>query len=89
MPLTANIDFETTAPADSCVNPEDKNMLAVSYDIFFAFYSELNFDKVIIECIYGQTFNSRLSNTRSNALCKSNNLITTKRSCIWCKCAYR
>ena len=37
IPLTASIDFETTAPTD-CLDPESKNMNTVSYVIIFAFH---------------------------------------------------
>ena len=33
IPLTAYIDFETTAPTDDCLDPESKKMNAVSYVI--------------------------------------------------------
>ena len=49
LPLTACIDFETTAPTDSCVDSEDRNMFAVSYVIIFAFHPHLKLDFVIIE----------------------------------------
>ena len=37
IPLTAYIDFETTAPTDDCLDPETKRMNAVSYVIFLLF----------------------------------------------------
>ena len=37
IPLTAYIDFETTAPTNDCLDPENKKMTAVSYVIIFAF----------------------------------------------------
>ena len=52
MPLAAYTDLETTATAGFCLNPEDKKMFAVSYNIILTYYSELNFECVIIECGY-------------------------------------
>ena len=49
VPLTAYIDFETTAPTDDCPDPENSKMYAVSYIIIFAFHPDLNLDRVIIE----------------------------------------
>ena len=37
IPLAAYIDFETTAPTDDCLDPENKKMTAVFYVIIFAF----------------------------------------------------
>ena len=51
-PLLAYIDFETTTPADSCLNPEDKKMFPVSYVVIFAFHPELKVDRIIIERSY-------------------------------------
>lgn len=53
LPLTGYIYLETTAPTDSCLDPEDKNMFAVSYVIIFTFYPDLNFQRVIIERSFG------------------------------------
>ena len=49
VPLVVYIDFETTAPTDSCLNFEDKEMFAASYIIIFAFHPELKLDRIIIE----------------------------------------
>lgn len=53
LPLTGYIYFETTAPTDCCLDPEDKNVFAVSYVIIFTFYPDLNFQRVIIERSFG------------------------------------
>ena len=45
IPLTAYIDFETTAPTDDCLDPETKKMNAVSYVIIFAFHPGPRFKK--------------------------------------------
>ena len=55
IPFTAYIDFETTAPTDDCLDPENKKMSAVSYVIIFAFHPELQIDRVIIECSFGHS----------------------------------
>ena len=55
IPLTAYIDFETTAPTDDCLDSENKKMTAVSYVIIFAFHPHLTIDGVIIECCFGHS----------------------------------
>ena len=55
IPLTAYIDFETTAPTDDCLDPESKKMNAVSYVILFAFHPELELKRVIIEKSFGHS----------------------------------
>ena len=55
IPLTAYIDFETAAPTDNCLNPENKKMTAVSYAINFAFHLHLPIDRVIIELSFGHS----------------------------------
>ena len=61
LPLTAYIGFETTAPTNSCLDPEDKNMFAASYVIIFAFHSELNFERVIIKRSFGHPIEKLLT----------------------------
>ena len=55
IPMTAYIDFETTAPTDDCLGPESKKMFPVSYVIIFAFHPELQLDCVIIERSFGHS----------------------------------
>ena len=55
IPLTAYIDFETAAPTDNCLDPENKKMTAVSYAINFAFHPHLPIDRVIIERSFGHS----------------------------------
>ena len=43
IPLTAYIDFETTAPTDKMFDPESCKMKAVSYAIIFAFHPKFDF----------------------------------------------
>ena len=53
IPLTAYIDFETTAPTDDCLDPETRKMKAVSYVIIFAFHPDLKLNRIIIERSFG------------------------------------
>ena len=55
IPLTAYIDFETTAPTDDCLDPETKKMNAVSYVIIFAFHPYLDIKRIIIERSFGHS----------------------------------
>ena len=55
IPVTAHIDFETTAPTDDCLVPENKKMTAASHVIIFAFHPYLPIDRVIIECSFGHS----------------------------------
>ena len=41
-------DFETTAPADNCLDPEQRKMFVVSYVMIVTFHPALNLDRVII-----------------------------------------
>ena len=61
IPLTAYIDFETTAPTDECLDPESKKMFIISYVIIFAFHPELDTDRVIIERSFGHSEHSLTS----------------------------
>ena len=50
IPLVAYIDFETTALTDQqWIDPENREMFAVSYAIIFTFHPDLHIDCVIIE----------------------------------------
>ena len=42
-------DFETTAPTDNCLDPEQKKMSVVSYVLIVAFNPELKLDRIIIQ----------------------------------------
>ena len=59
IPLTAYIDFETTAPTDDCLDPETKKMNAVSYVIIFAFHPDLDMKHIIIERSFGHSIQKR------------------------------
>ena len=55
VPLIAYIDFETTVQTDECLDPENRKMFALSYVIIFAFHSELDINRVIIERSFGHS----------------------------------
>ena len=55
IPLTAYIDFETTAPTDDMLDPESNKMNAVSYAIIFAFHPKLKMKRIIIERSFGHS----------------------------------
>ena len=55
LPGTAYIDFKTTAPTDSCFDPEQENMFVVSYVIILAFHPKLKLDRVIIQRSFGHS----------------------------------
>ena len=55
IPLTAYIDFETTAPTDKMLDPESCKMRAVSYAIIFAFHPHLKLNRIIIERSFGHS----------------------------------
>ena len=42
LPLVAYMDFETTAPAEIFLTPEQKKIFVVSYTLIFAFHPKLN-----------------------------------------------
>ena len=48
VPFVVYLDFETTAPADNCLDPEQKKMFVVSYVMIVAFHPELKLDRIII-----------------------------------------
>ena len=55
VPLTAYIDFETTAPTDCCLDPESNKMNVVSYVIILVFQPKLQLPRVIIERSFGHS----------------------------------
>ena len=56
IPLTAYIDFETSAPTDDMLDPECNKMNTVSYAIIFAFHPKLKMKRIIVERIFGHSF---------------------------------
>ena len=55
IPISAYIDFETTAPTDKMFDPECCKMKPVSYSIIFAFHPSFNFKRVIILRSFGHS----------------------------------
>ena len=55
IPLTAYIDFETTAPTDDMLDPESNKKNVVSYAIIFAFHPKLKMKSIIIERSFGHS----------------------------------
>ena len=49
VPFLIYFDFETTAPTDNCLDPEQKKMFVVSYVMIVAFNPELNLERIIIQ----------------------------------------
>ena len=48
IPFAIYFDFETTAPTDKCLDPEQKKMFVVSYVMIVAFHPALKLDRIII-----------------------------------------
>ena len=48
LPFCVYFDFETTAPTDTCLDPEQKKMSVVSHVMIVAFHPALNLERVII-----------------------------------------
>ena len=48
VPFVTYFDFETTAPTNNCLDPEQKKTFVVSYVMIIAFNLELNLDIIII-----------------------------------------
>ena len=58
IPLSAYIDFETTAPTDKMFDPECCKMKPVSYSIIFAFHPSFNLNRVIILRSFGHSLSN-------------------------------
>ena len=58
LPEVAYIDFETTAPTDSCFDSEQKKMFVVSYIIILAFHPKLKMNRVTIQHSFGHSLNN-------------------------------
>ena len=61
LPFCVYFGFETTAPTDICLDPEQKKMFVVSYIMIVAFHPALNLERVIIYRSFAHTFD-QLSN---------------------------
>ena len=56
LPLVAYMDFETTAPTNICLNPEQKKMFVVSYTIVFEFHPKSNLNRVVVQASFGHSY---------------------------------
>ena len=61
LPFSVYADFETTAPTQSHLNSEEKEMFAVSYSLIFAWHSKLNLPRQMVVRGYNHTL-EKLSN---------------------------
>ena len=61
VPFAVYFDFETTAPRDNCLDPEQKKMFVVSYVMIVAFHPALHLDRIIIYRSFAHTL-EQLSN---------------------------
>ena len=72
LPFCVYFDFEKIAPADNCLDPEQKKMFVVSYVMIVAFHPTLKLERVIIYRSFAHTLD-QLSNinylTREQILC--------------------
>ena len=48
--------YETTAPTDNCLDPEQKEMFVVSYVMIVAFHPELKLNRIIVERSFAHSF---------------------------------
>ena len=55
LPFVIYFDFETTAPTDTCFDPEQKTMFVVSYVMVAAFHPELKLNRIIIQRSYAHS----------------------------------
>ena len=82
--MVAYIDFETTAPTDNSLDPENKKVYAVLYVIIFAFHPKLKFNRVIIERSFRHSMvELRSLNylTREQLTCKDDRTLLRLRDC--------
>ena len=56
LPLVAYMDFETTAPMENFLTPEQNKMFVISYALIFAFQSKLNLNCIIVLTIHYSSF---------------------------------
>ena len=84
IPLGAYIDFETTAPTDECLDPENKKVFAVLYVLIFPFHTDLDINRVITERSFGHSREKLTSLnclTRKNLNFKDNKTLLQLRDC--------
>ena len=56
VPFVVYFDYETTAPTDNCLDPEQKQMFVVSHVMIVAFHPELKLDRIIIYWSFAHNF---------------------------------
>ena len=49
-------DYETTAPTDNCLDPEQIEMFVVSYVMIVAFHPDLKLNRIIVERSFAHCF---------------------------------
>ena len=55
LPLVAYMDFETTAPVENFLTPEQNKMFVVSYELIFTFHSKLKLSRVFVQRSFGHS----------------------------------
>ena len=60
LPLVAYMDFETTAPAENSLTPEQNKIFVTSYTLIFSFHPKLNLNCVIVLIIHYTSFGHSL-----------------------------
>ena len=75
VPFVIYFDFETTAPTDNCLDPEQKKMFVISYVMIVAFNPELNLDRIIIQRSFAHPIEQLTSFTREQITCIDQSLI--------------
>ena len=55
IPFIIYFHFETTAPTDYCLDPEQKKIFVVSYVMIVAFHPELEQDRIVIQRSYSHS----------------------------------
>ena len=73
------MDFETSAPKESGVAPEDDSSFAISYVNVFAFHLTLNLQRVVIERSFGHSLEEL---TSLSDLTKEQLLYDDRETCI-------
>ena len=53
LPLVAYMDFETNAPAENFLRPEQNTKFVVSYTLIFAFHPKLDLNRILVQISFG------------------------------------
>ena len=53
LPLVAYMDFETNAPAENFLRPEQNTKFVVSYTLIFAFHPKLDLNRILVQRSFG------------------------------------